>query len=61
MCVPTALTVIEISEAEASPQSQDIPSLSHLIASYTHLHPKLSLLLLDSSFSCKEEKHMSKS
>lgn len=31
-------------------------SLSHLIASYAHLYSKLSLLLLDSSFSCKEEK-----
>ena len=34
--------------------------LSHLFASYTHLHSKLSLFLLNSSLTCKKGKQTNK-
>lgn len=54
-CASPGLTVTETGEAEAiSPSTAS--SLSHLIASYTHLHSKLSLLFLNSFLSCKGKK-----
>lgn len=47
------VTLRQVPEVRAS-------SLSHGIASYTHLHSKLSLLLLNYSSSCEEEKQTNK-